>query len=46
MLEGLNGFFKDQDKFELAAAINDIYISVSTQQDFEDIVEILRAQLA
>lgn len=44
MLDGIKGYFDDQDNGELVAAVSEIYISAFKQQDFEDVARFLSAQ--
>ena len=44
MLDGIKGYFDDQDNGELVAAVSEIYISAFKQQDFEDVARFLGAQ--
>ncbi len=44
MLDGIKGYFDDQDNGELVAAVSEIYISAFKQQDFEDVARFLSSQ--
>ena len=45
MLTGITGFLEDRDNGELAATLSEIYISAFKQQDLDDVVRVLSAEL-
>ncbi|PWT83628.1 MAG: hypothetical protein C5B57_06500 [Blastocatellia bacterium] len=46
MLAGITGYFNDEDDGRLAAVINEIYLSVFKQEDFDEVFGILRRELS
>jgi hypothetical protein len=46
MLTGMTGYFSDEDDGQLAAVLNEIYLSVFKQEDLDEVIGVLRRELA